>query len=1127
MLASPSWQYQAVLNNFVSSITSNAATLVVSGAMYQSSPAVGSQVVVFAPRSNSATAQVVVTNSGSSTTLTVTPNALLPGSWISLSGFPFVLGTGASSNITIKCTTPSSPTTPQWNETISLMTNDPARVVVHYAIVCDSVGPVYSSSPSPGASLNFGVVANSSSIGLTISNLGLELLTSQSSTLSSSWFSLSTPGTVSVVPGQSSTIAITCQPPVAAIPPYSQTTTLSYSTNEAPGSMSPYSYSLTCSKPAPNMLVSPASGSTISFSRVTLALNHTVSISNYGSAPLSVSQSASLASGSWFSISSGSLPIMSLNQGSPASIISIMCTPPTGSSSSMPFVDTLVLSSNDPAQLNVMFTLSCTAAPSMTLTPSASSTISFGSVSSSSTKTISISNNGAGSLSVSQSASFASGSWFSISSGSLPIMSLNQGSGSSIITLVCTVPLAAQGPFVDTLVLSSNDPSHSSVIFTLNCTPYFSSNPAPGSLVSIQAPAYIPSNGAVTVTNFDHSLPLPIAAFLSAPSSATLSSGVFALSPSGQSNITAGGSLSLTVSCTPFNDTAQYQATLVVMTGSPPMMNFSYSIVCNAQPLVSFNFGALSLGPLNGGQSTNHQLSLSNQASMTVSLSLSGIIDGMSTNVSRRRSSLETLDSSWMLYSDVATVSLTPSSVTLAPAGSGEPTQVLLSLIPLRPFAHTLVLQLMTPFTRSPVSVAQFDWLGIAPLIEFESNNSSSFIDVGSVAVGASKIEGGLLSNIGNAVLDLSGLSIDSSSSAWLSVVSSLPHQLLPGELLTITVECMPASTGAFSTTLTLSSSSPLYPELPISVTCVGTASCNDGYRNQGEVDIDCGGPCEPCIVPPPLPVDTPADSSSPPPTTPGTPEPPRVAHTNNTNNGTTQELPPPLDEPLVLLDTSITWTIATPVVQPLATNGSSTTVTVTSPSGRSASVTLSSGGDTGEATALVVAPVSASVLNSAARLSNVRLGSLAIDVTLANGTSQLSSPAQVCFSINQGTSYHSACLGYIDSSGRWQCEDKCPSMSNSTKICGSTSHFTNFAVLLSGGGGRQCNPYITGSWRGDLGLAASVAGFLILVCCVILVVGCSPPGRKLLAGPEGRRIMELQHQSASWATDQEAGGLD
>ena len=460
-------------------------------------------------------------------------------------------------------------------------------------------------------------------------------------------------------------------------------------------------------------------------------------------------------------------------------------------------------------------------------------------------------------------------------------------------------------------------------------------------------------------------------------------------------------------------------------------------------------------------------------------------------------------------------------------------------------------LQLMTPFTLSPVSVAQLDWFGIAPLIEIESaNTSSSFIDLGSVPVGASKVGEGVVSNVGNAVLDLSGLLVDSSSSSWLSVLSSLPHQLLPDELLTIMVECMPASTGAFSTTLILSSSSPLLPELPISVTCVGTASCHDGYRNQGEVDIDCGGPCARCFVllPPPPPT-TPDAPGSPSPTPPppatvpagaplaapstnqqnqtsGTlpPPPPGVSPalgapgigTNDGGGSSMQALPPPLNQPLFTLDTSTSApTIETQVVQPLATNGSSTTVVVTTPSGLSASVTLSSGvagggaggsSGTGEATAVLVGPVSASVVQSAARLSNVRLGSLAIDVTLTNGASQLSSPAQLCFSIKPGTSYHSACLGYIDSSGRWQCEDKCLSMSNSTQICGSTSHFTNFAVLLSGGGGRQCDSYITGSWRGDLGLAASVAGFVIVVCVAVLAFGYTQTGRRFISGREGVR---------------------
>ena len=1037
LLASPSLQYQAVISNYVGLEFSDVATLVASSAAYQSNPVVGSQVVVFAPRGSSATGQILVTNSGSSPLVVTVAGALLQGSWISFPELPLSVAVGSSSNLFFECTSPLSPATPQWNETISLMTNDLTMVIVQYSIVCDSVGPVFSSTPAPGSLFDFGIVIGSNSVNLVISNLGLELLTSQPSALSS-WFSLSIPVPISVLPGQSTTISITCQPPFAVIPPYSQMTTLSYTTNEAPTSVNSHSYHLTCSKPAPTLVVSPASGSTLSFSSVIQSLALTISISNNGAGPLSVSQSGSFAPGSWFSISSGSLPISNLNQGSPASIVSIVCTPPTGSSPSSPFLDTLVLSTNDPTQ--------------------------------------------------------------------------------------------------------------SSVIFSLSCTPYFVSNPPPGSLISILAPAYILSNQVVTITNLDGASILPIQAFLSAipgDNSTTIPSNVFVLTPSGQSNISPASSLDLTVSCTPFNEMAQYQVTLVVIAGSS--VTYSYPIVCNAQPFVSLDVGALSLGPLKGGELKYRLITLGNQVSMPVSLSLSGIIDGMISNgsidpsgsngssdanhsnnsTSYRRSTLEALDNSWTLSSAVAIVSLTPGSITLAANGS---ILVTLSLIPLAPFSHTLVLQLETPFTLSPVSVAQLSWYCVAPLIEFESNDSNTtVIDIGSVPVGASKVGGGLLSNVGNAVLELNGLSIGSSSSTWLSVLSPVPNQLLPSELLAITVECAPASTGTFSTTAMLSSSSLVVPDLSISITCVGTASCDDGYRNQGEDGIDCGGPCEPCVVPPPplppppsstppaVPLPSNSSSSSSPAAT-GVPPTPSASsgnssNSNNNNGGNTQPLPPPVSQPHLTLEMStLAPTITMQVIQPLSTNGSATTIVVTSPSGRSASVTVSS--DTGEATALVVGPVSASVVQSATMVSNVRLGSLAIDVTLANGTSQLSSPAQLCFSTNERTSYRSACLGYIDSSGRWQCEDKCLSMSNSTQICGSTSHFTNFAVLLSGGGGRQCNPYITGSWQGDLGLAAAVFGFVwgLAFCACFAFLFDTPYRRWLrndLRAPRRRRSID------------------
>ena len=577
------------------------------------------------------------------------------------------------------------------------------------------------------------------------------------------------------------------------------------------------------------------------------------------------------------------------------------------------------------------------------------------------------------------------------------------------------------------------------------------------------------------------------------------------------------------VYCTPLSTNALYQAVLMVSAGSSL---FSYSISCDSQALVSFDYGPASFGIVSGGVSISRQLMVQNQAAVAVAISLSIVVDSSASTVGNRRRAATTLGDSWVSYSDTATVSLSPGGFTLAPSSEGKQL-VLLSLVPLLPFAHSFELQFTTSFTVRPVTVAQLDWYAVAPILEFENNRS--VIDLGLVPVGSSHTGSVAVSNLGNSAVDLTGLLVDASSNSWLSVSASLvfPFQVLANEDAAIMAKCTPTNVGSFATTATLTSSSYVSPEVSILISCIGTATCRDGYQNQGETGIDCGGPCAPCssTVPampqPPPPSSAPLATELAPPVTvdsqSSAQEQPAVASANNATH-----LPPPpaslplqYDQPVLPLDSRLsTQTISSTVVQPLATDGSSTTVVVFSQSGRSASVTVSSGAGAGGATALIVGPAAPSMLATAAQLSSVHLGSLAIDVSLSNGTSQLASAAQLCFSIDPTTNYKSACLGYIDSSGRWQCEDKCLSNSNATQLCGSTGHFTNFAVLLSGGGGRQCDSYITGSWRGDLALAASVAGFIILLSCVVLALGCSTPGRLLLAGPEGRRILQVRNES-------------
>ena len=79
----------------------------------------------------------------------------------------------------------------------------------------------------------------------------------------------------------------------------------------------------------------------------------------------------------------------------------------------------------------------------------------------------------------------------------------------------------------------------------------------------------------------------------------------------------------------------------------------------------------------------------------------------------------------------------------------------------------------------------------------------------------------------------------------------------------------------------------------------------------------------------------------------------------------------------------------------------------------------------------------------------------------------------EICLSLGGKADPGDLCLGYFDDkSGGWKCEDVCLEKSGD-QLCGSTDHFTNFALLLSGGAGKNkdsCDDdedtYVTGRSR-------------------------------------------------------------
>lgn len=144
---------------------------------------------------------------------------------------------------------------------------------------------------------------------------------------------------------------------------------------------------------------------------------------------------------------------------------------------------------------------------------------------------------------------------------------------------------------------------------------------------------------------------------------------------------------------------------------------------------------------------------------------------------------------------------------------------------------------------------------------------------------------------------------------------------------------------------------------------------------------------------------------------------------------------------------------------------------------------------------------------------------SAVVDVRLLDGTEV--PETEICLTVSREVD-DSSCLAFIDESKNppeWRCEDSCLEYDSSTaQACGSTDHFTNFAILLDGGsaGGDPCgsssNDFITGVWWGDLLLAACC---FTCVCSAALLfallVSFFPPARRLFRGSAGYQAARMR----------------
>merc|ERR1712130_391836 len=105
----------------------------------------------------------------------------------------------------------------------------------------------------------------------------------------------------------------------------------------------------------------------------------------------------------------------------------------------------------------------------------------------------------------------------------------------------------------------------------------------------------------------------------------------------------------------------------------------------------------------------------------------------------------------------------------------------------------------------------------------------------------------------------------------------------------------------------------------------------------------------------------------------------------------------------------------------------------------------------------------------------------------------KFNSQVKICLAVEPDIKEDDACLGFVNEAGEWECQDRCLDAEKDTSsdgkvLCGSTVHFTNFAILLGAGlGGDGCDAgdgwNRTLTWLSVAFLAA--AGVVVLVSLV------------------------------------------
>ncbi|MBI5668553.1 MAG: choice-of-anchor D domain-containing protein [Chloroflexi bacterium] len=512
---------------------------------------------------------IVVTNTGTAQ-LDITAITLTDSSNFTVTTPPpiNIAPNNGTGTITVQCNATTASGTP-FTTNITVAHNaagSPAVYTLNCTVNAPPSQPGYDSVPPPGGTIDFG----SSQVGtpitnntLTISETGNAALTISNPSITganATDFSVTAPSFPITINDGGATQAVTlrCNPSATGL----RTANLTFTTND-PARPNP-SYTLQCTgtaAPAPSYQSVPAPGSTIDLGSSTVGTSITVdalTISETGTLPLTVSNpTITGANAAEFSITAPASFPFTINDGGAPQVVSIRCTPGGAGLRQA----TLTLTTNDPTQTAVSYTLQCTGttAPTINLSPPS---LPSGTVGVRYNQTVTATG-GTGPYTLTQTGTLPPGISFIPSTPSATLSGTPTSAGSFTFTVTATDAIGATGSQNYTLVIAPSTPPSQ---------PIYTSFPTPGGFITLNTTPNAQVNGNIIISNTGTAV-LRI-------SSIALSNPVnFALLTPAAFDVAAGTSQTATIRC--LSPVVGTFLTAVVVSHNASGSPASYTIVCN------------------------------------------------------------------------------------------------------------------------------------------------------------------------------------------------------------------------------------------------------------------------------------------------------------------------------------------------------------------------------------------------------------------------------------------------------------------------------------------------------------------------------------------------------------------